>query len=243
MPVRLLALGVGCLAGPPAVSFDTYGIVRYTATMAEDTRSFPDLGTSVVILAGGKSRRFGMDKSLLELDGQSLLARTVQRLAVLSDDVIVVTSNPEHYEHLALEVRFVPDEQPGEGSLMGVYSGLKAALHGSALTVACDMPFLNISLLQHMVSMSASHDVVVPRMDGMLEPLHAIYGKRCLPFMARLLADGRRQIVAFFGDVEVHYVEEPVIDRLDPLRLSFLNVNSPIDWKLAQKVLARLDLE
>ena len=196
-----------------------------------------------MILAGGQSRRLGMDKSLLELDGQSLLARTVEKLTALSDDIIIVTNSPENYEHLALEARFVHDEQPGAGALMGVYSGLKAATHDSALIVACDMPFLNVPMLRYMLTKIPSYDVVVPRLGDFLEPLHAIYSKRCLPFMAALLAQGRKQIIAFFGDVDVHYVEEPIIARFDPLHQSFLNVNFPDDWQLAQTVLARAKME
>lgn len=192
-----------------------------------------------MILAGGQSRRLGTDKSLLELDGQSLLARTAHKLATLSDDIVVVTNKPENYEHLSLEARFVPDEQPGAGALMGVYSGLKAAAHDSALALACDMPFLNISLLRYMLLKSASYDAVVPRLGDFLEPLHAIYGKRCLPFMEALLAAGQKQIIAFFDDVEVGYVEDEEIDRFDPLRLSFLNVNEPADWQRAQELLFR----
>ena len=201
-------------------------------------------GISVVILAGGKSQRLGIDKALLEFNGQSLLSRAVQRLAALSNDIIVVTSTPEDYQHLGLGVRFVSDERPGGGALMGIYSGLRAARHASALAVACDMPFLNLALLRHMAAVSAEYDVVVPRLEGdLLEPLHAIYGKPCLPFMADLLARGRRRIAAFFDDVRVLYVEEPIITSLDPLRLSFLNVNAPADWVLAQSMLNRHGLE
>jgi len=211
--------------------------------MTDDAKSLTGPGISAVILAGGQSRRLGMDKSLLKLEGQSLLARTVDKLAALSDDIIVVTNSPEDYAHLALGARFVRDEQPGAGALMGVYSGLKAATHDSALTVACDMPFLNVSLLRYMLTKSARYDVVVPQLGEFLEPLHAIYSKRCLPFMAALLAQGRKQIIAFFGDVDVHHIEEPTISKFDPLHLSFLNVNFPEDWQLAQKVLARAELE
>jgi molybdopterin-guanine dinucleotide biosynthesis protein A len=196
--------------------------------------------TSAVILAGGESQRLGMDKALLELDGQTLLARTVDKAAALSDDVIVVTNNPGRYQYLGLDVRFVPDEQPGEGALMGLYSGLRAARHGAALAVACDMPFLNALLLQYMLAKSTSYDIVVPRLkNDLLEPLHAIYSKRCLAFMAQLLAQGRRRIFAFYADVRVHYVEEETIARFDPLHLSFVNVNTPADWQLAQDLIAQ----
>ena len=196
-----------------------------------------------MILAGGQSKRLGTDKALLELDGESLLSRAVRKAAALSDDVIVVTNNPETYEHLGLAARFVPDDQPGEGALMGVYSGLKAAAHESALAVACDMPFFSVPLLRYMLPKIARYAVVIPRFDSMLEPLHAIYGRRCLPFMAALLAQGRRQIISFLGDVEVYYVEEPTIARFDPLHLAFLNVNTMADWQLVQEMPAQPELE
>ena len=199
-------------------------------------------GISAVILAGGKSQRLGTDKALLELAGQPLLARAVHRLAVLSDDLIVVTNNRDVYEHLGLNVRFVPDEQPGQGALMGIYSGLKAALHDSAIAVACDMPFVSVPLLQHMLPRIASCDVVIPRFDELWEPLHALYGKGCLASMAAVLAQGRRQIVSFFGDVKVCYVQQPVVDRFDPLHMAFMNVNTKADWRLAQKMLERPEL-
>jgi len=201
-------------------------------------KAYEKRDVSVVILAGGQSSRLGTDKSLLELEGKSLLARTVHKLAVIGDDIVVVTNKPENYEHLALAVRFVPDEQPAAGALMGVYSGLRAAVHGSALAVACDMPFLNVELLRFMLLRSASYDVVVPRLGEYLEPLHAIYSRRCLPFMEALLLEGRKRFTAFFDDVKVRYVEADEISRFDPLGLSFVNVNSPADWQRAQELVS-----
>jgi molybdenum cofactor guanylyltransferase len=189
-----------------------------------------------VILAGGQSRRLGQDKAFLMLDGQPLVARTAHRLAALSDDLIVVSNDPARYEPLGLPARLLPDERPGEGSLMGIYSGLKAARYSHAVVVACDMPFLNLALLRTMLPLANGYDVVIPRLDGLLEPLHAIYGQACLPAMARLLERGQRQIIAFFHEVRVRYVEEDEVDRFDPQHLSFLNVNTPEDWERVQEL-------
>lgn len=197
--------------------------------------------TSVVILAGGKSSRLGRDKSFLLVEEQPLVSRVVQKLSILSDDLVVVTNDPVRYEPLDLPARLVPDERRGEGSLMGVYSGLKAAHHPQVLAVACDMPFLCLPLLRHMLPLAAGYDVVIPRVGGYLEPLHAIYGQACLPAMARLLAQGRRQIIAFFHEVRVRYVEEEAVDRFDPRHLSFVNVNTPADWEQAQRLLVEED--
>jgi molybdopterin-guanine dinucleotide biosynthesis protein A len=223
---------------------DNRDLLNYIGIMTKQAENLLVRDISAIVLAGGESQRLGMDKALLELDGQTLLARTVDKVATLSDDVIVVTNNPERYRHLGLEVEFVRDEQPGEGALMGLYSGLRSARHDAALAVACDMPFLNVLLLRHMLAKSTGYDVVVPRLENdLLEPLHAIYSKRCLPFMAKLLAQGRRRIFAFFADVRVRYVEESTIARFDPLHLSFVNINTPADWQLAQELISRSEDE
>jgi molybdopterin-guanine dinucleotide biosynthesis protein A len=192
---------------------------------------------SAVILAGGMSTRLGKDKSLLPVDGEPLLTRVVRQLSALSEDLIVVTNDRAHYDALALPARLIQDEKPGVGALMGLYSGLKAARHSYALVVACDMPFLNLALLRYMVHLAQDYDVVVPREDEYVEPLHAVYGKDCLPAMEWRLAQGRRRIVSFFDTVRVRYVEKSEVDRFDPLHLSFVNVNTPEDWAKTQKLL------
>jgi molybdopterin-guanine dinucleotide biosynthesis protein A len=193
---------------------------------------------SCIILAGGRSRRLGMDKAFLPILGQPLIALTTQRLATLSDDLIVVTNEPGAYSALRLPARLVGDERPGQGSLMGIYSGLKEARHSHALVVACDMPFLSLPLLRHLTTLTAGYDVVIPRLGSMLEPLHAIYGRRCLQPMAQLLSAGEHQIIAFFSQVRVRVVDEREIEAFDADHRSFLNVNTAEDWARAQTMLA-----
>jgi molybdopterin-guanine dinucleotide biosynthesis protein A len=217
-----------CAFPPPRLPERSRCISRYMEA---------DMESSVVILAGGKSSRLGRDKSFLLMEGQPLVARLVQKLSVLSDDLIIVTNDATGYEKLALPARLVPDLRPGVGSLMGIYSGLTVARHPQALTVACDMPFLSLPLLRYMLSQADGVDVVIPRLGGLLEPLHAIYNKSCLAAMDRLLAQNRRQIIAFFPEVDVRYVEEEEVDRFDPHHLSFVNVNTLEDWELVQQLL------
>ena len=205
--------------------------------MTDGSAVSPEIPIGVVVLAGGHSRRLGVDKSLLEVDGEPLLVRAVRRLGVLSRDLVVVTNDATRYESLALAARLVPDEKPGLGSLMGIYSGLRAMRRSHALVVACDMPFLNLPLLRYMASLVPRYDVVVPRVDSLLEPLHAIYGKSCLPFMEELLDRGERKITAFFNRVQVRYVDQTELDEFDPDHLSFVNVNTPQDWLRVQELL------
>ena len=195
------------------------------------------LTVSGIVLVGGQSSRLGMDKSFINVNGQSLIEHIVAKLTRLSDDVIIVTNSPDEYDDL--EARLVGDIYPGKGALGGIYSGLRAAANAYSLVVACDMPFLDLNLLRYMIILAREHDVVIPRIGGLPEPLHAIYSKSCLEPIDRLLARGGLKIIDFFSEVRVRYVEEGEVAIFDPQHLSFFNVNTPSDLvrmkKLARK--------
>ena len=194
---------------------------------------------SSVILAGGKSRRMGRDKSQLMLNGETLTARAVRKLAALTDDLILVTNTPEQFE--GLSARLAGDVIPGGGALSGIHAGLTAARHEWALVVACDMPFLNLDLLRYIAGLApgASAVAVVPRWKGELETLHTFYSRQCLPYIEPILRRGGGRIIEFYERINVRYVEPDEITLLDPQGLSFFNVNSPEDWVRAQELAAR----
>ncbi len=196
---------------------------------------------TAVILAGGESQRMGTNKALLEIAGQPLIARTVARVRALCAEIIVVTNTPEVYQFLVAEfgADLVPDTYPARGSLVGLYSGLRAVRSSLALALACDMPLLNLSLLRAMIGLAAGVDAVVPRMAGLAEPLHAIYRPSvCVPAIRRHLEIGDRRMVSFLPDVAVRYLDAADVDAYDPRRLSFMNVNTPAEWADAQAWLA-----
>jgi molybdopterin-guanine dinucleotide biosynthesis protein A len=193
---------------------------------------------SAVVLAGGKSRRMGRDKATLLLHGQTLLARTVQTVSRLTDDIVVVTGDSLRYGELLPGVRQIPDDRPGVGSLMGVYSGLKNIDHDLAVVVACDLPLLSLPLLAHLLSLAPGHDVVVPQIGEFLEPLHGIYRRTCLEPIREKLAAGQRRIVGLYDEVTVRYVGEEELRRFDPMLHSFVNLNTSADWQRVLEILS-----
>ena len=96
-------------------------------------------------------------------------------------EVVLVGYRAERYP---LPYRTVPDVYPDSGSLGGIYSGLAAAGRWS-FAIAADMPFLNLALVRHMLSLPREWDALVPVIAGRPEPLHALYGPVCLPGYAR----------------------------------------------------------
>ncbi len=186
---------------------------------------------SGVALAGGMSRRLGRNKAVEEIGGERLIERVINRLSEVSSETVVVVAEESRAQALDLPdgVRTAADIYPGHGSLGGIFTGLSAARGDCGIVVACDMPFLNTGLLQFMVDLAPDFDVVVPRVDGRPEPLHAIYSKSCLEPIESRLKRQDLKIALFFEEVRVAYVDEDDIDLFDPERLSFFNVNTQED--------------
>ncbi|HEY7294732.1 MAG TPA: molybdenum cofactor guanylyltransferase [Dehalococcoidia bacterium] len=186
---------------------------------------------AAAVLAGGRSSRFGRDKALLEIGGETLLQRTVATLQAAVGDVLIV-GPPERAEQ-APGFAVVQDELPGIGPLGGIYTALRARPGRSVVTVAVDMPFLNAALLRHLVALASDADVVLPIVDGRGQQLHAVYGPATLPWIEAQIASGDYKIDRFFPHVRVHRVEEQELRRFDPALRSFQNVNTPELWEAA----------
>ena len=190
-----------------------------------------------IILAGGKSSRLGQNKALQVIDGKSLIQWVVDRLAILSTEIIIVTAHGEAIPcSSAVRIKTVADIYPGKGSLVGIYSGLIASSSSKAIVVGCDMPFLSIGLLEYMTQICPTFDVVVPRIKDKLEPLCAVYSKNCSGPIQRLLEQDELRIIKFFSMVKVKYVEEDEVNRFDPEQLSFFNINSQADLNRARRL-------
>jgi molybdopterin-guanine dinucleotide biosynthesis protein A len=190
--------------------------------------------TSAIVLAGGRSSRLGQDKAFLRINGQFLIERILEKLAQLSDEVIVVTNEMAKYEQF--EAIVVGDVFPGTGALGGIYSGLRAATRNHSLVVACDMPFLNLSLLRYMQASASQGDVVIPRVGKLTEALHAFYSRNCLPLIEEQLKAGNLRVVSFLSQVRVRYIEGDEIDVFDPDHLSIFNINSQADLDQAREL-------
>lgn len=140
-------------------------------------------------------------------------------------------------------LRVVSDVYPNKGPLGGIYTGLKASDSFYNLVVACDMPFLNQSLLRYMTRISAGFDLVVPRLGDLVEPLHAVYSRRCLAPAESLLKQDDLSLRQLFTLVKVRYVEAEEIDRFDPEHLSFFNINDEADMDRARRLVGEMSYD
>jgi len=197
------------------------------------------LDISCVILAGGKSVRFGHDKILEPIGDKSLIEQVISRTAPLSKEIIIVTAKERAFPQFANhpKVKVVADVLPGQGSLGGIYTGLVTSKTYYNLVLAADMPFLNESLLKYMMNVADGYDFILPKIDNWYEPLHAIYSRNCIEPINKMLQQGQKVIIELFNYVKVRFIEAEVVDRYDPQHLSFFNVNTREDMEKAKKLL------
>lgn len=177
-----------------------------------------------VVLAGGKNERMGRNKAFLKINGQRIIDRTVDIFKDTFDEVILVTNSP--LEYLYLDARIVTDIIPKKGALGGIYTGLLYSSSQHIFVAACDMPFLNKGFIDYMMSKVNNFDVVVPRSIDGLQPLHAIYSKRCRRHINALIQSDDLKITGFYRKVRVREINPGEILSFDPKQSSFFNINT-----------------
>jgi len=181
-----------------------------------------------VVLAGGHSRRMGTDKALLELDGVSLGERAARRLGAICSRVVVADSGRDTVARVPSIV-----DGFGEGPIAGILGAAAAYPDTTLLILACDLPRVPISLLGELATRTA-FDWSVPRWEGRLEPLCALYGPRALTALhdqasLGVLAPHR---LAQRTELEIDFLDdEKLLQHGDPATL-FTNLNQPQDVAL-----------
>jgi molybdopterin-guanine dinucleotide biosynthesis protein A len=194
---------------------------------------------SIAVQAGGRSTRMGQDKALIPVAGKRLIEHVLDHVEGISDDLFITSNQPEKLRDL--NYRLVSDRNPGRGALYGLETALQAARHDDVLVVACDMPFIQLKLLDHMLLLTGEADVIIPELENGYEPLLAIYRRStCLPALRRSLHDQNPRMISFYPAVDVLAIPATIIDRLDPGRLSFFNINTPEDVQTAERRLQSL---
>lgn len=187
---------------------------------------------TAIILAGGNSIRMGQNKAFVPIDGVPIITRIHTLLTELFDEVIIITNQNDLFKNL--DSRIYADLLPDKGALGGLYTGVFFSSFDYSFCVACDMPFIKRSLVQFLIRNTDNADAVVPRTSDGLQPLHAIYSKRCLDAMRRVIDQGKYKIIDFYNLVKVKILEESDFLYLDPLKESFMNVNTPEELRFAK---------
>lgn len=194
------------------------------------------LGLSGVVLAGGRSERFGTDKALVEIHGEKLIERVLRTLDSACEEVFV-SANTQDYAYLGYPV--VEDAHRGAGPLGGIESALRNSSHEKIVVVACDMPFVKPEFIRLLWGESEGVDVVMPRTNDGLEPLCALYSKTCLPLIERNIHHSRFKVIDFLPEVRTRILGCEEWGKVDPEGLSLLNINTPEELRRASELVGR----
>lgn len=194
---------------------------------------------SVIVLAGGKSRRFGSKKQFFTINGESLVERVVRRLSPLSCDIVVVTSNAFEFSNLEekYRIKILEDEYKEIGAIVGIYTGLKNIEDERAFVCGADMPFIDLKLIEYL--MCKEGKIIVPEVRGFPEALHSVYSKNIIPQIRELLDGGIYKISELFNFVETVYVGEDEIRKIDSNLTSFFNLNTKKDLEILEEVIGK----
>lgn len=180
-----------------------------------------------VVLAGGKSNRMGRNKALLPYQGKNLIDAPIAKLSQIFSSVVL--SVRDQTDLSGYDLKKISDLYPGIGPMSGIVSVLNAG-YERIFCVACDMPFLEETLIRYLCGFSAE-DAVIPMWRGRPEVMHAIYSRPLLPAFQSAINAGHYKITNALTDVAVYYLEEKEVRGIDAEGKSFRNVNSPADYE------------
>lgn len=190
---------------------------------------------TVVIQAGGESRRMGQSKALVPFAGRPLIMRLVERVAPVADELIITTNEAEKLEFLhevypKLNIRLVKDLMDVRGALPGLTTALTYASHEYVACVACDMVFASAALIAEecRVMKKTGSDVVVPVNKHGFEPFHATYKKSsCLLAAKAALEKGEQKVQSLYTALDVYELPQSRVLEVEPMGGCFVNVNTP----------------
>lgn len=184
------------------------------------------------ILAGGKNSRMrGRNKSFINIEGVPIIEKTILLFEGIFDEIILITNSPNDYKEYVRRVIIAEDEIKEAGPLGGMHAGLSKTSKGAVFFVACDMPFLHNALINRLAKHfnGIDRDAVVPRINSLIEPMHAIYRSSLKDKLARFLRMGGDYSIRSFlrgENVEYFNLKDTPLNRK-----IFRNLNTPDDFK------------
>lgn len=180
-----------------------------------------------VILAGGKSSRFGSNKALALHQGAALIQGIARKLAGLFPETLLVTNTPADYGFLGWPM--VADHYHNCGPLAGIHAALRTVSQPRAFICGCDMPLINPELIRFLCELDGDHDMALPWLDEGPEPLYAVYSKNGLVVIEAHLAQKQCKIGTLYEKLRIRKVTAEEILQILPDFTTFQNINHQHD--------------
>lgn len=197
-----------------------------------------------VVLAGGRSSRFGSNKALVKLKGRPLIDYVIRAAVKAANELVVAISLDDdlsQYAPLLPEsARVVKDPGKIQSPLIGMLAGMKVLASKRAVVLPCDSPFINVGVLNRLFEICEASDAAIPRWpNGYIEPLHSVYNvESAVPAIEASIEAGELKVAMMIRRLrKVAYVPVDALKKYDPKLLTFLNVNTEEEVKKAELIM------
>jgi molybdopterin-guanine dinucleotide biosynthesis protein A len=193
---------------------------------------------SGVILAGGANIRFnGIIKANIVINGKTIISRIIETIKDIFDEIIIVTNTPEEFIEYP-DIKLTGDQILKAGPLGGIHAALKASSKEALFVFAGDMPLLKKEFIVRQIDFFNSNkcDILVPRIDQYIEPLHAIYNiSLCKTLENYLKSENDFAVRKFLKELNISYLQ---FEESEETKNAFSNINSPSDIFIVEKILS-----
>lgn len=180
---------------------------------------------SASILSGGQNKRmYGLNKAFVEFHNEEMIAKIMKVIRPIFEEIIFVVNHDYSSYSKYCPDKIVSDIIPNRGALSGIHAALNACKNDVCFVFACDMPLINTEIIRRQIDLiEPSYDVIIPKQDNGIEPLHAIYKKSIFSFLDEYLKQtDKNKIELFLDTIQTFYWEIPYNN-------SFVNINSEIE--------------
>ena len=205
---------------------------------------------SIIILIGGRSRRFGSDKGIFEFLGKPLLLHQLETLSQFERKIYLVAHSKSQVELYQKKIKitknypFILDdeeliyEEKVRTPMLGLYSALKVLLdqgYEKAFTLSCDMPLIKKNVIEFLIEQSHGYDCCIPQWNsGFIEPLCAVYPIKEALHQIKINLERKQYKLSNLLDMnwKINYVSiENSIKIFDDKLITFTNINKLNDIK------------
>lgn len=193
---------------------------------------------SGIIMAGGRSSRMKFNKAFAQVGGKPVIQMIIEKFKPLFQEIIIISNEPQLFTSFGLPI--YQDIYPYLGPVGGIHSALVNASNDQMFILGCDMPFMNMQLVEYMLSKISDYDSVVPEIDSYLQPLAAVYNRTCLPVFTECLEHDKLKLTLIFSELNALVLKEDKLQRFGSVGEMFFNVNDPNALAKAQKIAGRL---
>lgn len=193
---------------------------------------------SGIILSGGRSSRMKYNKAFAEITSRSSIEIIIDKFRSFFDETIIISNELELYKRFGLPV--YTDIYPRLGPISGIHSALYRSSFESIFLLGCDMPFINMSLVELMLEKLNGFDTVVPRINSYLQPTSAVYRKSCLPLLTDCLENNKLKLTMIFRELNSLILDESQLQQFGPIEEILFNVNDSEALMTARQMAGRL---